>query len=281
LPITKWGKVYILKWWWRNGKGKFIWAIRDMLWSNNCTTINLSKLEDVDLERLLWKLLAIDSDTSDNIRLDVGTLRKIVDGEIIEGRKRYDHPFEFQPFSRVILASNIDPVIKHMDTNMSRRIVYVPFRENFEHKWDPELWLKLKNEARGIFIWALLWLKRLLVRWKFIIPNEIQIETQTYLSKFQSSSEEDQVANFVQEIWLQPWNELLCKHIIYSMYEIFCKEHGKRWILGKQQLTRVMWNKWFYDKNDATCKGLWIKSSILNMTFLDKAIAEKSYEDSW
>jgi hypothetical protein len=50
-----------------------------MLSENNCCDIELNKTEDVDREKLLGKLLAIDSDTSDNIRLDIGSIRKMID----------------------------------------------------------------------------------------------------------------------------------------------------------------------------------------------------------
>lgn len=135
-----------------------------MLGENNCCDIELHKMEDVDREKLLGKLLAIDSDTSDNIRLDIGPIRKIADGESMEARLRHGHPFKFRPFARIIIAANVAPTINKMDSNMSRRIVYCPFRENFQHRADTELGAKLEKESLGIFIRALPGVKRLLER---------------------------------------------------------------------------------------------------------------------
>ena len=280
LPTTKIGKIHILRWGWRNGKGKFIEAIENMIGENNCCTINLAKLEDVDLEKMLGKLLAVDSDTSDDIRLDQWTIRKITAWESIEWRKRWWHPFLFKPFARIILSANIDPTIKFMDKNMIRRVVYVPFRETFQNRADPELWDKLKNETLGLFIRSLRWTKRLIERWCFVIPEEIQQETEKYLSKFKSVEQVDTIDEFIKYIWLVPWEDLLPKSDIFWFYNKYYQLQGKKRPLGKQQLTRVLWNKWFSDKDDSSRRGLWVNLSLLDLTFWDKTILEKSYEDS-
>ncbi len=280
LPITKWGKMFILHGGGWNGKGQFLWAIKNMLGDGNSCTIELNKLEDVDRAKLLWKFLAIDSDTSDNVRLDIGPLRKIIDGEPIEGRRRHWHPFDFRPFARIVVASNVAPTISKMDTNMSRRIVYVPFRENFQHRADTELSGKLEKEALGIFVWALYGLKRLLQRWNFDIPKEILYETEQYLGKFRSVSNQDSVDRFMQYLGLKPWDMLLPKSRIYAAFEAYCKQEWIRKYLGKQQLTRVLWNKWFNDKDMTKHRGMWVDISSLNMTFFDNLCAGKSYEDS-
>lgn len=82
----------------------------------------------------------------------------------MEARRRYGHPYSFKSFARLLIACNSDPAISKMDSNMRRRIIYCPFRENFEHRADTELESKLEKEALGIFIWALHGLKRLLER---------------------------------------------------------------------------------------------------------------------
>lgn len=281
LPLTKRGKMFILQGGGWNGKGVFLWAIRNMLWDNNCTTIELHKLEDVDREKLLGKLLALDTDTSDNVRLDVWSLRKIIDGEPIEARRRYGHPFDFKPFTRIIIAANVAPTIKNMDSNMSRRIIYVPFRSNFQHRADTELKTTLEKQALGIFIRALHGLKRLLQRWKFDIPKEILYETEQYLNKFKSVATQDTVDEFIKHLWLDSWKDLLCKSVVHNAYKIYCSQQWIRKILGKQQLTRMLWIKGFNDKDDSNCRWIWVNSSSLNMTFLDKVTTEKSYEDGW
>lgn len=280
LPTTKMGRIHILKWGGRNWKWKFIGAVVNMLGQNNCCTINLSKLEDVDLEKLLGRLLAVDADTSDNIRLDQGVLRKITEWELIEWRKRYWHPFEFKPFARIVLSANIDPTIKFCDENMIRRIIYIPFRENFKKIADPELWEKLNNEALGLFIRSLHGLKKLLERGSFIIPEEIARETEKYLKRFASVKPEDPVDGFIQYMWLVPWNDLLPKSDIFWYYIRYCQLQGKKRLLGIQQLTRILWNKWFSDKDDSSRRGMGVNLSLLDMTFWDKTILEKSYEDS-
>lgn len=281
LPLTKRGKMFILQGGGWNWKGVFLWAIRNMLGEDNCSTIELNKLEDVDREKLLGKLLAIDSDTSDNVRLDIGPLRKIIDGEPIEARKRYGNPYDFRPYSRIIIAANVAPTIKNMDSNMSRRIIYVPFRSNFQHRADTELKTTLEKEALGIFIRALHGLKRLLQRWKFNIPKEILYETEQYLNKFKSVATQDTVDEFIKHLWLDQWEGLLCKSVVYNAYKIYCSQQWIRKILGKQQLTRMLWIKGFNDKDDSNCRWIWVNSSSLNMTFLDKVTTEKSYEDGW
>jgi|GEM_PF-2467304 len=102
--------------------------------------------------------------------------------------------------ARLIIASNVPPIIKKMDVNMSRRIIYIPFRENFENRIDTELGSKLESERLGIFIWALEGLNRLLKRGSFYIPEEIQKETNQYLNNFSSVNKRSTVDKFIEHI---------------------------------------------------------------------------------
>lgn len=279
LPITKWGNMWILAGGGRNGKGQFLNIPYNILWVDNCCTIQLDKLEDVDCAKLLGKFFAVDRDVSDGLRLDVGILRKIIVGEIVEGRKRYWHPFDFKPYVRIFIAANVDPIIKKMGAHMERRIVYIPFRENFKNRADTELEDKIKKESVGCFLCALDGVKRLLNRWKFIIPAEIEYETRKYLSKFDREKKENIVAEFIHELGLVPGEDILCKSQLYGRYEWYCKSRGLRKWSWKQQLTKVMWNEGFDDK-DWQCRGMGIKNECLNMTFINKISYEKSHEDS-
>jgi len=193
----------------------------------------------------------IDADMQQWVQLDSWIIKKIISWENIKGRALYKDPITFSPYTKLLLATNDLPRLKSADQSIKRRFVFLHLKNSFI--WREDYWLKdrLKKEKEEIFIRAIQWLKRLLARWHFQIPKELQDDLTSFIK------ENDSVEQFLESWSVVQWGELFISNkILYNSYSWFCKENWYK-PLSLIKLWRRLVNKWY--RKYTTWKDRWFK----------------------
>jgi len=109
-----------------------------------------------DIAALRGARLVTASEPEQGEALDEGLVKEMTGDAALTARFMRGEFFTFQPTFKILLATNHRPIIRGTDHGIWRRIRLVPFVEKIEdHEKDPDLLVKLRAEADGIFRWAL------------------------------------------------------------------------------------------------------------------------------
>ena len=99
-------------------------------------------------------------------------LKQIVSGDMVEGERKYEHPFTFTPCARVMLATNHLPKLRDVTHAFFRRLVMIRFNRCFTaEEMDMNLPAKLAAELSGIYAMAVAGLRSLRERGRFVVPQ--------------------------------------------------------------------------------------------------------------
>lgn len=144
-----------------NGKSTLTKVMTDIVGRNytcNLSPIIVKNNETVEQSRELAKLenkrLCLIDELSDNVKLDVSVIKRLVGGDDITGRAIYQNALTFIPSHTVILPVNTMPSISSSTDAAWRRISPIPFNVSFLGREDWKLGDKLKTEYQGILAWA-------------------------------------------------------------------------------------------------------------------------------
>ena len=254
---TKYEKWLIIFWSGNNGKSVIINTIQSILGNDSYTSIGLWELKsDQRMIELFGKKALIDSDLPHNIQLDASHIKKIVSGESVSGRLLYKNLITFIPTAKILVATNTLPRIKNIDESVKRRFIFIKLLQCFSWREDRELSQKLHHERDAIFSRAVQGLKRLINRWGFDIPNELQQEIDDVVR------DSDVIQDFL-ESWLVKDDEkwFITNQQLFGAYEIFRQTNGYSKLTSRTISSRLTW-KWYQRHRTGTDR--WI--SWLSMT---------------
>lgn len=113
-----------------------------------------------DLAMLKGKRVVLMSESAADRRLNEPLIKQVTGGDAITCRFLRREFFSYVPQFKLFLATNHKPVITQSDFGIWRRIVLIPFTENFEGREDPNLKDHLFMELPGILNWAIEGLKK-------------------------------------------------------------------------------------------------------------------------
>ena len=196
----------------RNGKSTLIEVLGNVLGTSLAGPIQSEMLLDQgkmarsggptsDIMALQGKRLVWGSETDDGRRLNAGKLKWLTGGDTLTGRPPYGkRQITFKPSHKLILLTNHRPHAPASDYALWARMHLVPFTQSFvenpirenEHRVDPGLPARLKEEASGI----LAWLVRGNLMWReegLSPPDAVRAATEQY------RSEEDYIGQFIAE----------------------------------------------------------------------------------
>ena len=247
---TRLEKALLLWWGWSNGKGVLLSVIKNVLWTENCSSIGLHEInEDQYLYNLIGKLANIDSDMQQNVQLDSWIIKKLVSGEAVSAKKMYRNPIEFVPYCRILIATNELPYLKTIDNSIRRRFVFLNLKQSFYGKEDPDLINKILSEKDNIFVWAIEWLKRLLERGNFIVPKELDEELENFIK------ENDTIELFFDDgsVVKDKKGKIYNKEL-YLWYKMFCNECWYK-TLSQRNFNKRLRDKGFEDFKDGLGRG--------------------------
>jgi len=141
-----------------NGKSTYISALRNVLGTENVSSLDVSILgKPFQAGRLLGRLANLGDDIS-NERLSgdvLAVFKKVVTGEWIYTDVKNSDGFEFKPYCTLVFSCNEFPSLGDSSEGMLRRLFPIPFDARFSRGdagYDPRLWDKLRSEHAAEYL---------------------------------------------------------------------------------------------------------------------------------
>lgn len=146
----------------RNGKSRFLETVMKLLndYGHNTSfetfdAAGRSSNAEYTLASLKGARFVSIVETEEDKRLNEAKVKSVTGQDTITARHIYGSPFNYKPSFKVWLAMNHKPHIRGMDEGIWRRILLIPFTQNFAGREDKQLDKKLEAELPGILNWIL------------------------------------------------------------------------------------------------------------------------------
>ena len=222
-----------------NGKSVFINTTSNLVGKNNTSNVSFNKLSnEYYVLDLYQKMINISGETPHGKQFNTDTLKQVVAGDWVTGRRPYMEPMKFRPYAKHYLAMNKAPVIMDNSHGMWRRIYIIPFPRTFtEAEMDRNLEDKLTLELSGIFNWALEGYNRLK-------KNGFSLKDVPSLNfaKQEYRNNVDTVRAFVAEKLIKssdPADRMKFSDA-YKQYISFCETEGRKDIEDKKSFKKIL-----------------------------------------
>jgi len=205
-----------------NGKGTYIAVVEAILGEANFSAVSLENLKNPHYRAdLFGKLLNVSTESGAAFLKHTDILKQLISGDTIACDRKYEQPFKFEPHARFLFAMNELPRINDTSYGFFRRLVIIEFNRKFdETSRDPYLREKLLGELDGIFLWALVGLKRLRERGYFIDPPSSKARVARY--QLEASS----VLQFVEQECILNSEASIQAEDFYKDYVVWAKDNG-------------------------------------------------------
>lgn len=207
-----------------NGKSLVLGVIEKIVGRENISHAQIERIQDTNVRaELKGKLLNISSEMSAQSTVSDGYLKQIVSGDTIEAERKFERPFSFKPFVRLIGATNELPRLLDHSEGFFRRAMILTFNRRFaEHEQDRNRSTLLEAELPGILAWAVRGLQALLGRQGFVLPPSSTAAIAQY------RVESDPVQQFVEERVQSPTSEkdLVAAHALFVAFDEWRSNRG-------------------------------------------------------
>lgn len=156
-----------------NGKSLLLNTLAALVGKDNVSYAMLERLGRPSVRaELQGKLCNISPEMSADATLADGYLKAVVAGDWIEAERKFQPSFSYQPYSRIVAATNVLPYLKDTSDGFFRRAIILELTRTFRSdEMDKHLTRKILGELNGILVLAVNGLKTLLERDEFIIPE--------------------------------------------------------------------------------------------------------------
>jgi putative DNA primase/helicase len=217
--------MFILYGFGKNGKGVFINTISKLLndyaGTASFKTFDADKQSEQtnDLAMLNGKRFVAMSESAADKRLNEPLIKQVTGGDKISCRFLRKEFFEYLPQFKLFLATNHKPIITQSDFGIWRRIVLIPFTQNFDGREDKYLEQKLTTELAGILNWALEGLNK----WSEIglkFPQSVIEANQKY------RNDSDTIQQWLDIRTRTITGGMVKSSSAYSNYKHYCEENG-------------------------------------------------------
>ena len=198
VPITRAQKCFVIVGEGGAGKSQLLLVLNQvLLGSENVSNVSWQALnERFKTAELFGKLANIFADLPTKNIDDNGIFKALVGEDYLTVEKKNKNPFSFQSKARLLFSCNTIPRnLGDKSEGFYRRLILIRFDHAVpEDIKDPNLLEKLRNEADGIFLFALEGLRRLIGNnYKFSVTERNNRELDQY------REESDNVLSFVGE----------------------------------------------------------------------------------
>ena len=225
VPITRAQKCFVIVGEAGAGKSVLLLVINDiLLGKENVSNVTWQSLnERFKTAELFGKLANIFADLPTKNIDDNGIFKALVGEDFLTVEKKNKHPFSFQPYARLLFScNNIPRNYGDKSEGFYRRLIIIRFAHAVaEAKRDPELLDKFRQEADGIFLFALEGLKRLMKNnFKFSVTDTNIQELQKY------REDSNSVLSFANDCCeFDPKYEAV-RTDVYNQYKNYCTACG-------------------------------------------------------
>jgi putative DNA primase/helicase len=218
---TKYEKCLFLLGPGRDGKSKFINAMKDMVGIDNMSAVSFADLEKEFARSSLYnKMLNVSTEIGSEV-IESAYFKAITSGDPIQAAFKHKDNFTFAPYCKLIFAGNILPRIKDNSDALFERILPIQFKKQFlegDPDRDEHLGDKLKEERSEIFYWALCGLKRLREQRRF----SDSAATRKLMMEFRRSN--NPIICFVEERCVLGDGQSIDKDDLYAEYDRYCRK---------------------------------------------------------
>ncbi len=219
-------KMFIFYGFGKNGKTVFINIISALLGNYSASasfkTFDADKQSENtnDLAMLNGRRFVSMIESAADKKLNEPLVKLTTGGDRISCRFLHKEFFEYVPQFKLFLATNHKPVITQTDFGIWRRIVLIPFNQNFEGREEDRLEETLKSELSGILNWALEGLKMWQIEHLKPLPTAITDATDKY------KNESDTVKQWLDFQTIQKSQGAIKSSAAYTNYKIWSEENG-------------------------------------------------------
>jgi len=299
------GKAFVLIGEGANGKSTLLAVMEEFLGKRNTTAHSLQDISSnkFALSDLVGKLADFGAELPSSRLENSAVFKSLVTGDPLPAEKKYEMPFPFRNYAKLIFATNQMPSFADVSSAFYRRWVIINFPNRFmapelvetvkqkmrdEGQSEEEIERQTANlkvadpfiikkittpqELSGILNWALLGLKRLIDHgFKFTsetIPEETGEEMQKMIDPVKSFLDDEvEVTNDMGDYTL--------KEALYNKYAAYCRRK-KLWAVSNVTFFKRL--RMLINYSEAQPKGLGGKRVILGLRLLDAN--EKSEEEN-
>lgn len=240
-------EMFILYGFGKNGKTVFLNTLSALLGDYAGTasfkTFDADKQNEQsnDLAMLKGKRFVSMSESAADRRLNEPLIKQVTGGDKITCRFLRKEFFSYTPQFKLFLATNHKPVITQSDFGIWRRIVLIPFEQNFDGREESGLEAQLFSELPGILNWAIEGLKK----WhKEGLKNRPQAVIEA-TDKYKQDS--DTVGQWLECNTTQNPNSEIKSSEAYNDYKDWAVENG-HYPLGNKTFKSSLEEKGYYIK---------------------------------
>lgn len=221
-----------------NGKSLILSILTALIGKHNISYAQIERLQEKFVRaELQGKLVNISSEMSAQSTVSDGYLKQITAGDIIEAERKNEKPFSFKPYSRLIGATNVLPRLLDHSDGFFRRALIVRFNRQFkEAEQDNKREENLLQELPGILTWAVLGLRNLMNRNRFIVPSSSEAEIASYRTN------SDPVRQFSEDFLTVGGNSdrWIASGALYDRYKAWSSESGYKTLAINQFSERLI-----------------------------------------
>jgi putative DNA primase/helicase len=243
--------MFILYGFGKNGKSVFLSVLGALLGDYAGTasfkTFDADKQSEQsnDLAMLKGKRFVSMCESAADRRLNEPLIKQVTGGDEITCRFLRKEFFSYTPQFKLFLATNHKPVITQSDFGIWRRIVLIPFEQNFDGREDTGLKQELLSELPGILNWAIEGLKK----WhKEGLKNRPQAVIEA-TAKYKKDS--DTIGQWLEANMIENPNSEIQSSEAYNNYKDWATENG-HYPVGNRNFKSYLEERGFYLKKKNT-----------------------------
>lgn len=207
-----------------SGTGKSVLInVLQALVGDSHVTIDLDEMSNnaYQLADIAGKRVVTFTEPKANSVLADNHYKRLVSQDVIMARQIFGKPFRFVPVCKVWGAMNDLPRVVDRSDAIFNRVIIIPMNRVVPpNRRDPHLTAKLHKELAGIFVWALVGLRRLRRAGTFTVSEQVENARTDY------KQENDIEAAFIaEECVIEPEARVSAREL-YSAYSSWAKESG-------------------------------------------------------
>jgi P4 family phage/plasmid primase-like protien len=204
------------------GKSTCVSVLEELVGEANRVSIQLEELDNAFMRsQLAGKSLYLCKELTTKSFAHIGLIKAIVSGDPIPVDVKYSQPYDFKPFGKMVMESNVIASTPDSSGGFTRRFVQIDWdRPIAREKMDFNLIDKFRDEMPGILAWAMEGLIRLRKRGHFPLTAKAE------QSRDQLMRHRSQIASFLSSSYLV--EEESCHmpvRILYDKYYDWCDEY--------------------------------------------------------
>lgn len=223
-----------------NGKSVFFEVLNGILGNENISNYSLESLTDEKgYHRAMIKNKVVNYGTDIRLtKIDAGIFKTLASGEPIEARLPYKEPFMMTDYAKLIFNVNkIDSANIEHTHGFYRRLLVIPFNKTItEDQADRDLHTKILSNRAGVLNWIIDGAEAVVKNRKIFISKECDDFKQKFIKETDSVAMYE--ADFLETINGDTYYKGLT--IAYQDYQIYCKDAGVRYPLGRNNFVNRM-----------------------------------------